>query len=198
MPSRKLKAVAAVQVPQSQDDCAQQLRELGDQRRELERQQTLMNDEIAAVTARYQPSIEEMCTKVRATFAGVQGWCEANRHAITRQGEVKTANLVTGEVGWRANPPSCNVRGEDTVIAALKGRGMQEFVRVKETVNKEAVLSTCMAARTISDEEAARDQDKASVLNAARALINLTGLNVISGVEAFYAEPFEQKVAEAA
>ena len=72
---------------------------------------------------------------------GVQAYAEANRNALTG-GKTKTVKLPSGgELKWRITPPRLKVTGIATrIIATLKRRGLSEFVRVKEELDKEALL----------------------------------------------------------
>jgi phage host-nuclease inhibitor protein Gam len=129
---------------------------------------TAMNDEIAAITEKYQPGIDKVKATVESLQTGVQAWCEANRDALTNSGKVKTANLITGNVLWRQRPPSVGIRGVDAVLERLKKMGLERFIRTKEEPNREAMLNEPNAVRTIP------------------------GITIVSGVEDFVIEPFEQ------
>jgi len=194
MPTKKAKALAATNVPQSKDACAQDLFRLGDLQRERARLASEMNDAIAAIAATAQPRLDALQADIDALFNGIQAWCEAHRAEITNNLKVKTANLLTGEVVWRINNPSCNVRGEELVLQTLKKCGLHSYIRTSEAVNKEAVIATHMAARTITTEEAAASAEKRQVLDDWRGLSLVPGLKVTSGVETFSVTPFEQKV----
>ncbi len=172
-PATRLKAKAQVYVPQSKDEAATYIRNIGDTQRKLLREQAEMNDAIANVTARYQPRLEELGEEIKTLQEGVQGYCEAHRHELTNEGKVKTANLVTGEVQWRQRPPSVSVRGAESVIEALKRLGLGKFVRTKEEINKEAIL------------------------NEPEKVKGVAGISVVTGVEDFVITPFEQEVATA-
>lgn len=73
--------------------------------------------------------------------SGIQTWCEAHRDELTGNGKVKFANLTTGEVQWRNRPPSVSIRGADNVIELLRRLGLERFIRVKEEINKDAILN---------------------------------------------------------
>lgn len=169
MAKKKLKAAAAAAVPQSKDDCAAAIRQLGDLVREFERGRATMNDSIAAIAQQHQPVLSGLQQQIDALRVGIQTWCEAHRVTLCGEGDKlgKTANLVTGEVSWRQRPPSVTIRGADTVITRLKERGLQRFVRSKEEVNKEAVLAEPKAVRGVS------------------------GITIVTGLEDFSITPFE-------
>ena len=126
-----------------------------------------MNDEIGAITKRYQPKLEALTERIETLQKGVQTYCEAHRSELTNEGKVKTANFVTGEVQWRQRPPSVTVRGVDAVIEALKRLGLSKFVRTKEEVNKEAILNEPDQVRGVA------------------------GISIVTGVEDFVITPFE-------
>lgn len=169
--ARRLKA-AAQAAPQTREECATAIARLGELQRQAKRLELAMNDEIAAITQRAQPELDELKARIDAERGAVQAWCEANRIELTSGGKTKTANLVTGEVSWRQRPPKCLVRGEETVIETLERLGLERFVRNIQQVNKEAVLA---------DPEAVR---------------GVAGLSIQTGVEDFIVTPFEQEVAE--
>lgn len=165
----KLKSKAQAYAPQTQTDCAADIKTLGDLQRDLARLQADMNDEIGAATKRYQPHIEALGERIGTLQGGVQVYCEAHRNELTGGGKTKTANLVTGEVQWRQRPPSVSIRGADTVLETLERMGLARFIRTKQEPNKEAMLNEPDAVRGIA------------------------GINLVTGVEDFVITPFEAK-----
>ncbi|UVS62485.1 MULTISPECIES: host-nuclease inhibitor Gam family protein [Nitrosomonas] len=155
-------------MPQTRDEAAADIRKIGDLQRQLTRATTEMNDAIAHITQNFQPRLEALNDQLKTLLEGVQGYCEAHRLELTDGGKVKTANLITGEVQWRQRPPSVSVRGSDTVIEMLKRLGLERFIRIKEEINKEAVL------------------------NAPDQVRGVAGLTVVTGVEDLVITPFEQ------
>lgn len=164
----KSKAVSAP-VPQSKQEVAQAIRRLGDTKRELERLRSQMNDRIAAVAEEFGALMTPLADAIAAEQTGIQTWCEAHRVDLCGEGDKlgKTANLVTGEVGWRARPPSVRVTNADGVIETLIRMGLHPFVRTKQEVNKEAILA---------DPEKVR---------------GIAGIALVKGVEDFFVVPFE-------
>lgn len=158
----------AVEAPQSRDDVARMIREIGDLQRDFARVQATMNDAIAEATNLAQPQLSGLTARIEALQTGVQTWCEAHRDELTRNGKVKSANLVTGEVQWRQRPPSVRVRALDAVLAEIHARGLAaSYIRAREELNKEAVLAA-------PDEVA-----------------GIPGLSIQTGVEDFVITPFE-------
>ncbi|MBL8500664.1 MAG: host-nuclease inhibitor Gam family protein [Nitrosomonas sp.] len=166
----RIKAKAQVYVPQTRDDTAADIRQIGDLERQKLRVISEMNDAIAQITQSYQPRIDALSDQLKTLQEGVQGYCEAHRDELTDNGKVKFANLITGEVSWRQRPPSVSVRGQEAVIDILKRLGLTSFIRTKEEVNKEAILNETDKARGVP------------------------GLTIVTGVEDFVITPFEQEV----
>lgn len=167
MSKKKLKSQAPVYAPQTLNDCAADIKKLGDLQRQRARIAADMNDEIAKITKRHQPELEALCERIDVLQKGVEIYCTAHRNDLTNGGKVKSANLVTGEVSWRQRPPSVSVRGTDTVLETLRQMGLLQFIRTKEEVNKDAILADTDAVRGIA------------------------GITIVSGVEDFSIAPFE-------
>ena len=103
-------------------------------------------------------------------------YCTTNRDALTDGGKVKFADLITGKVQWRNNPPKVQIRGNDAVLALLEqDEKYDRFVRIKREVNKEAVLN----------------EPDFFVGNP------VPGLSIVQGKEFFVIEPYNQELPEA-
>ncbi|MGQ0711638.1 MAG: host-nuclease inhibitor Gam family protein [Rhodoferax sp.] len=155
----------AAQAPQTLAEVQSDIRAIGDLQRQHARSLADLNDKIAALTEEAGPVLKDLSDRIAARQKGVQAYCEAHREELCGKG--KTANLVTGEVLWRLRPPSVRVAGVDAVIAWLKKMGLDSFVRIKEEVNKEAMLN---------------EQEKAKAV---------PGVTIVTGVEDFVIVPFE-------
>lgn len=166
----RIKSAAVAYTPQSKEQVSADIKKIGDVQRELIRIETEINDQIAVITDRNTPTIDALKTQLDVLQNGVQIWCEANRVDITQNGKTKTANLITGDVSWRTRPDSVVIKGADAVIDALESFGLHRFIRVKEEINKEAILA---------------DQS---------AVAGIKGISIISGKEIFAITPFEQEI----
>ena len=133
----------AIIAAQTKEDVAGLIREIGDLSRDVKAMEVNMNDGIAALQQEYADNAAPLNERIEALQQAVQVWCEANRDALTDNGKVKYADLVTGVVKWRFNPPSVKVTGKDAVIALLEQDEAMalQFVSVKKDVNRNAVLS---------------------------------------------------------
>lgn len=132
-------APAKPAVPQTTADAAASMAQLGGAMAEHARLQAELNAAVAKITATFQEKIRPVQEEEDRLFDGLRTWAEANRDDLTKDG-TKTVNLGTGEVGWRVNPEKVSLHGEAKVIEILKAKGLEEFVRTKESVDKALVL----------------------------------------------------------
>src|SRR5690606_26606449 len=93
------------------------------------------------IKQRWEEEARPHAEAILALRQGVQIWCEANRDALTGGGKVKSVQLPSGEVRWRVTPPAVKLRAVDMVLQLLRERGLGRFIRIKEEVNREAILA---------------------------------------------------------
>lgn len=161
---------ANVPVPQTRDEAAAMVREIGELARERARIEADMNDRLAelkqSATSHAQPLADEIAAKTE----GLKIWAEANRAELTKDGKTKTADLGTGLLKWRTLPPSVRLTKVADILARLKGMNLRRFIRVKEEVNKDALLEEPDIAATVP------------------------GIRIGSAGEDFVVEPFETEL----
>lgn len=147
------------------------IKEIGDISREITRLTTEMNDQIGEISNRYAPKLETLKAELEPIQQAVQEYCEEHRLELTENGKTKTANFITGEVQWRARPPSITIRNKDGVLETLEKLGLTRFIRTKSEINKDALLTEPDVAKGIA------------------------GITFKQGVEDFVIKPFEAEVA---
>lgn len=140
MSSRIKKAPLAYPVPGNFAAANALIAELGVMQRELARIEADMNDELAIVKERFEASALGIRQQIEAHSGGLQTWCEAHRLELLK-GDSKTVLFPSGEVQWRVRPPSVRITGAEAVMDALRRRGLERFLRVKEEINKESILN---------------------------------------------------------
>lgn len=172
-PTRLKTDACVVKIPQSQDDVVEAIAEIGRRQRERTRIEAAMNDDLAKVREAWEKQAAPHLDAIKSLTSGVHLWCEANRARLTQDGKVKFAHLASGDVKWRLTPPKVTVRVIENVLETLKQLGLTRFIRVKEEVNKEAVLAEPEAVAPIK------------------------GI-VISQKEEFIVQPFETELEEVA
>lgn len=172
MARARVKVAAPVYpVPQTAAEADGTIWTIGLCQRERERIETAMNEELAAVKARYEAAAAPLKVQIEQLSKGLQTFCDANRAALTKDGKVKFHDFAAGRVQWRMRPPSVSVRKVEAVLAELKEMKLTRFIRVKEEPNKEAMLEEPDVARTVP------------------------GVSIVQG-EDFVVTPFETKLEE--
>ncbi|WP_308569939.1 host-nuclease inhibitor Gam family protein [uncultured Haemophilus sp.] len=156
---------------QTRDEVETAIKEIGDLNRELKLLAIEQNNRLAAITEEYAPLMNAVKEKLSPKQDAVQAWCESRRDELTQNGKTKTGSFNTGEVQWRQRPPSVGIRGVDSVLDILKMRGLARFIRIKEEINKEAMLNEPGTAASVP------------------------GVTIKTGVEDFVITPFEQEMA---
>ena len=179
----------AVPVPVDRDDCAKYLTNLGNLIRRHNEVKADYEQRIAALRDEAAPILAGLSDQVNGLLKGIQVWCEGNRASLTNNYRVKTANLVTGEVGWRQLPPKVSARDVEGILKALREMALADYIRVEESLNKEALLALASAVDKLTPDDMS---EAAQRLRQHWALVNgIRGLSVVKGLEDFFATPAE-------
>lgn len=142
MSKKKIKADAVTHwVPADRDQVNAAIAEIGMLQRERVRLEVEMNDELEAVRARYNAKTKPMGERITELGKGVKLWCEANRATLTKDGRVKFHEFATGIVKWRLTPWAVTLKNVGEVLALLKAKGLTQYIRTKEEIDKEALLA---------------------------------------------------------
>lgn len=150
MATKKRKSASiAGPVPQSREAAASQLAKVGELRRVVERRKADAEDQLAEIGRKVEEAITPIEVELAGLETGLQTWCEANRDVLTK-GKTKTAKFATGTVSWRQRPPKVSIRGLGDVIEKCKSLGLQKFIRIKEEINKDAMLDEPKTAEAIA------------------------------------------------
>lgn len=162
------KTVAQATVPQSREEANAAIFEVGDLDRQLQLLDTGLQDALAKVKQSFELQAEPLAQRRDALIRGLEAYAAANRASLTENGKVKFASFPAGKLSWRLRPSSVGpIRAPEAIIAWLKENGLSRFIRVKEEVNKEALLA---------ESDMARDF--------------IPGIRIASGGEDFSVEPF--------
>jgi len=157
----KLKTRAGAPAPQNREEAASFIRRIGENNRAIARAEADMNDAIV--------KLKEAAEATAAPLADETKQLAANRALLTDNGKRKHAELGTGRIEWRLAPPKVTIKGADAVLHAIKTLGLP-FVRIKEEIDKEAMLAEPEKARLVP------------------------GVSIGSGGETFSVEPFEAEL----
>lgn len=169
MSKKKPTRIKAASVQLTRAEAEDLLLNIGSAQRQVTEIEGRMNDEIAAIKARYERQAAPHNATIEASFRDLQLWAAANRDTLC-DGKTKTVKLATGEILWRKRPASVRITKVDAVIERLKALSLRKFIRTKEEIDKEAML-------------AAPEEVK-----------GITGIKIVNNVEDFVARPFETEI----
>jgi phage host-nuclease inhibitor protein Gam len=155
----KIKQAAAEFVPQDREQVVGAIAEIGRRQRERERIQAKMNDHLAAIKEEYEEEARPHNEKILKLSEGVKAWCEAHREELCQGGKIKTANLSSGEISWRLRPKKVVVKSAEKILEALKSLGLDRFIRVKEELNKDAILAEPEAVEHVKGISISQGED---------------------------------------
>ena len=102
---------------------------------------TVMDAQIQAVRERYEAEFAVATEALDRKVEDIRAWAEANPGEF---GAVRSIETMHGTVGWRTGQPALKTAGGWTferVLQALKDTGATGYIRVKEEVNKQQLLS---------------------------------------------------------
>jgi len=160
MAKTKLKTAAvAVTVPKTNQDAAEYVMKIGEHQRELKLLEMAADEQKAAIDARLAAAAWPHKKEIQDAAEGLRIFCEANREALTQGGKVKTVDFGHGIVAWRMRPPSVRIASVKSVIDTLRLLKLNQFIRMKEEVDKEAILRDPEAVETVRGITIAQGED---------------------------------------
>lgn len=147
--ARMKRAAETAAVPQSLDEAAAMVARMGAIERDLAVAGTALAEVVATAKELAEANAAPLKAEMELLARGLQVWAEANRTALTNDNRTKTVKLATGEIAWRARPPSVRLRDVDAVLGALRERQLGRFIREKFEVDREAMLREQTLAATV-------------------------------------------------
>ena len=146
----RVKAPAlAVVAPATAEQADAMIRRMGEIARDRLIIQAALDEGIAGLKASAEAEAAPLSAEMANLHAAVQAWAEANRDELTRGGRVKTCRMPSGELSWRMLPPSVRISTPAAVIKLLEGMGLEQFLRRKVEVDREAMKADPEAARQV-------------------------------------------------
>lgn len=142
MAKAKKQKVAATTVPIPVDDTDVErfIREIGAERRHCLRIAQNLSERVAALTVEAAIQAAKHKKRGEELFEGLKFYSEVHRARLCADGG-KTKRFAAGSISWRMTNPAVRLKSIDGVLAELQSRNLNKFIRVKNEVNKEAILS---------------------------------------------------------
>jgi phage host-nuclease inhibitor protein Gam len=126
--------------PKDIDEAVKYVQGIGDAQRNIDKLATELNDKVEKLKAGTAEKAKQYEGAIAGLFEGLYLFAETNRAKLTDNDKIRIVKVISGQFGWRNNPPSVEARDTDKAIAELKKKGLDVYVRIKEELDKEAIL----------------------------------------------------------
>lgn len=109
--------------------------------RNIESIEAQYSEAVAKLRKTADAKIAPLATEREQISLGLQIFADANREKLL-SGDEKTVRLSAGSFGWRFTPPKVTLAkgGEEKAIETIKGLKLKGYIRIKEALDKEALL----------------------------------------------------------
>ncbi|WP_439596488.1 host-nuclease inhibitor Gam family protein [Falsiroseomonas sp.] len=147
--ARVKRQAEVVRAPADRAEASAMLAMIGAAQRDLAVIKAAQEETISAAKLRAELESLPLQKSILDLTRGLQLWAEANRQALTDGGKTKTVPLATGTLSWRHRPASVRLTGPDAVLAEVERLKLEQFLRRKVELNREAMLEKPELARTV-------------------------------------------------
>lgn len=148
MKSQKTKRVV-VPIPATLEETAEFISRIGKGQREIDRIQNEFNKAVEKLKSESMSETQVHEGNISQLFEGLFIFAESHRNELTEDGKRKTVELPTGIFGWRLTPPAVSLKNVKQVLEELIKRRLKQFIRVKQEVDKEAMLKEPDVAKSV-------------------------------------------------
>ncbi|WP_304223049.1 host-nuclease inhibitor Gam family protein [Gracilinema caldarium] len=122
---------------QSLADVDKALKELCALEAEIERIDSEGEKQIAAIKAKTAEAGKDLRERVKEISATIKAFCDYHKGEYFK--DKKSIDLAFGTIGYRLTPPSISISKQ--TLPLMKQLGMAGYIRIKEEVDKEALLT---------------------------------------------------------
>jgi len=137
----RLKLKAPVDIPAGRAEAEAVLRRIAEVKLEETALKAEMDEQLTRTRKQYEARLAKLQDQLLRMLESLRAWAEAHPEEF---GGKKTLEMLHGLIGWRMTPPALRpLRGVtwSAVLQRLKEMGKLQFVRIKEEVNREALLA---------------------------------------------------------
>lgn len=145
--SKRIKKVALT-LPKDKTEAARFITELGELDLRADGVISRYQTEMRTIHALAVNDLAPINTRIEELFNGLMAFAAANRGELLPDGK-KTVELGTGSMGWRTTPLSVQIVGTEKVLERLKELRLNKFIRIKETIDRAAMLKDREEAESV-------------------------------------------------
>lgn len=147
-------------------DVDKALKELCALEAEIERIDAEGEKLIAAIKAKTAETGKPLRERVKEVSATIKAFCDYHKNEYFK--DKKSLDLSFGTIGYRLTPPSISISKQ--TLALMKQLGLVGYIRVKEEVDKEALLA--LDDDTLAQIEAVKKQKNEFFVQPKREQVN--------------------------
>jgi len=157
----------ALRVPQTVEEANALLAEYAAAANALTHLDAGLKDATQQVTRFFEEQAAPQKAVLADRFQRLQAFAEAHRSTLVPKGR-KSIELPAGLLSWRTRPPRVEISKKkgalETIIETIKTLKLTSFLRVKEELNKEAILAHPEAVDMLPGVTIRRDEEQFEVL----------------------------------
>lgn len=138
-----------IPVPKNLEEATRFLSQIGEEQRAINVVQLKFNTKVEKLKAEAMLDVKPHQQKISQLVEGLFAYAETHRNELTDGGKRKTVEVPSGIFGWRMTPPAVLLRNVKSILKNLKSLGLKRFIRIKEEINKEAMLKEIDVAQKV-------------------------------------------------
>lgn len=137
-PSRAAKAYPPIA---SREEAEEAIREVGSLLRAKDQLEARLEEKVANVKAETIAAVKPIADGLKAKIDALHAWAESHKGELLEK-DKRSVKFAQGTIGWRWNPPAVKVTGDEAaIIETLRRLSLDDLVREKSEVDKEAILA---------------------------------------------------------
>lgn len=107
---------------------------------------------LTALQDKHAAIIEPLAAEIEKYRAAIANYANSHRAELTQNGKMKTVQIGSGCLKWQKSRAKVEITGDTAaIIASLKRRKLSRFIRVREELDKTAILKEHTAIKTPID-----------------------------------------------
>lgn len=136
-----MKKVQVISPPSSREEVTEYIRQIGEHQRKAMRQKAAMEKKLEKIRQKEIPKIDAEEKTTEELVKALYVYARDHRDKLTEGGKFKTVPFPTGTIGWRLSRVSVVLKDKvEEIIKRCKEAKLRQFIRIKEEIDKDAML----------------------------------------------------------
>jgi len=156
--TRRVKAPAA-SIYNSKDEADKAIARIADLQRQHATITGVAEKRISKITEDARVRVSPINAEINQIVTQLSLYAEYHRSDLTNGNKTKTVKFAHGTFQWRFTPLAITIKGADDVLKRLKTLGLVQFIRTKETIDKDAMARDRALAETVEGVTSGRQEE---------------------------------------